>query len=64
MHVLLLSPTSQLPTIVSMQSHYYPELMQQGYQHIQTGTKKQLEEIESEMMGDLYAELDISSEIN
>lgn len=58
MHILLLSPTSRLPTIVSMQSHFYPELMQQGYQPIQTGTKRQLQEIEEELLLEFVDELE------
>lgn len=57
MHVLLISPVSQLPTVVSTQSHVYAELMQSGYQPIQTGTKRELEALEEELMQDFCAEL-------
>ena len=57
-HVLLISPVSQLPTIVNTTSHTYPELMQAGYQAIQFGTRKELTEIEIEMMADLINQFD------
>lgn len=49
-HALLISPVSQLPTVISTNSHSYPELIQSGYQAIQFGTKKELDEIEAEMI--------------
>lgn len=57
-HVILISPVSQLPTVVSTHSNTYPELMQAGYQAIQFGTKKELTEIEIEMMADLINQFD------
>lgn len=57
-HALLISPVSQLPTIVNSNSKTYAELMQAGYQPIQTGTKKQLEEIEEEMLEQFVDELE------
>ena len=57
-HVILVNPVSQLPTVVSVQSHTYPELMQLGYQPIQFGTKRELTEIEQEMMADFVNQFD------
>jgi hypothetical protein len=57
-HVLLISPVSQLPTVISTNSHSYPELMQVGYQAIQFGTKKELTEIEIEMIAEFAGQLD------
>lgn len=59
-HVLLVSPTSGLPTVISQNSHAYPELIQSGYQAIQFGTKRELTEIESEMMADYVEELELN----
>lgn len=57
-HVILVSPVSQMPTVVSVNSNTYPELMQAGYQVIQSGTRKQLEEIEAEMLVDFVNQFD------
>jgi len=62
-HVLLISPTTQLPTIVSMQSHFYPELMQAGYQVERFGTKKELTTLEEELMESFVSDLELN-EIN
>ena len=64
LHALLLSPVSQLPTVVSTNSTTYPELMQAGYQFIQYGTRKDLIEIEEEMMVDFVSDLEMNNEIN
>lgn len=64
MHALMINPEHTLPVIVNMDSRDFAELSCAGYIPQATGYKKQLEQLEEEMMGDLYAELDISSEIN
>ena len=63
MHVLLISPTSQLPTICNQNSLVYPELMAAGYQVSHTGTKRQLEALEEELMQDFVCDLELN-EIN
>lgn len=63
-HAILISPSSNLPTIVSENSKDYAELMFMGYTPLQFGTLKELQSIEEEMMQDFAMELDISSEIN
>ncbi len=62
-HAILISPVSQLPTIVSTNSFTYAELMQAGYQVSNYGTKKQMQEIEAELLSDFAMELD-TNEIN
>jgi hypothetical protein len=47
-----------MPTVVSTHSTTYPELMQAGYQAIQWGTKKELTEVEQEMMADFVNQFD------
>lgn len=60
MHVLLISPTSSLPTIINQDSHEYAQLAAMGYQPIQIGTKKELERIEEGMMQDFVSDLDLN----
>jgi len=62
-HALLVSPISQLPTIVNTNSFTYAELMQAGYHAIHFGTKKQLSEIEAELLAEFVDELELN-EIN
>lgn len=57
-YALLISPVSQLPTVTSTKSHSYPELIQSGYQVIQYGNKRELTEIEQEMMADFVNQFD------
>jgi hypothetical protein len=57
-HVILVSPVSQMPTVVSVNSNTYPELMQAGYQAIQWGTKRELTEIEQVMLEDFVNQFD------
>jgi len=64
LHALLLSPVSMLPTVVSTNSKTYPELMQAGYQFVQYGTRKDLTEIESEMLSDIYSDCLDLNDIN
>lgn len=63
-HALLISPVSQLPTVVNTNSLVYAELIQSGYQTIQTGTKRQLQALEEELMQDFAMELELNQEIN
>jgi len=60
-HAIMISPVSQLPTIVSTNSLTYSELMQAGYQVTNYGTKKQMEEIEEELMQDFYSDLELNN---
>jgi hypothetical protein len=61
MHVLLLNPENQLPTIVNMESNTYAELTFMGYQPIAQGYRKQLETIEEEMLSEMYGELELNN---
>lgn len=61
-HALLISPVSQLPTIVNTNSTVYAELMQAGYQATNFGTKKQLQEIECELMENFVSELEMNQD--
>ena len=63
MHVLLLAPVSQLPTILNEQSTEFAQLSAMGYQPIQYGTKKELELVEIELMQDFVSDLELN-EIN
>lgn len=60
MHVLFLSPTSQLPTIVNQDSQTYAELSAMGYQPIQYGTKRDLQEVERELMEQFVDDLELN----
>ncbi len=60
MHVLLISPTSQLPTILNEQSMEAAQLFQMGYTPVQYGTKKELELVEIELMQDFVADLEMN----
>ncbi len=64
MFALLISPVSQLPTIVNQDSREYAELTFMGYEAKSTGTKKKLERLEEEIMQDFVAELDLPNEEN
>ncbi|MES2287357.1 MAG: hypothetical protein V4547_16815 [Bacteroidota bacterium] len=55
-HALLIAPSSQLPTVVNTQSKTYAELVQAGYQPVNFGTKRDMQDIEQEMMADLYSD--------
>lgn len=59
-HALLISPTSQLPTIVNMDSKEYAQLSFMGYTPIQTGTKKELQFLEEELMLEFVDELELN----
>lgn len=60
MHVLLISPVSQLPTIISQDSIEYAQLSFMGYTPIQTGTKKELQEVERELLEGFVQELEMN----
>jgi len=60
-HALLVSPVSQLPTVVNTNSLAYAELVQGGYQTIQFGSKKELTLIEEGMMVDFVDELELNT---
>ena len=62
-HAILISPVSQLPTLVSTNSLTYAELMQAGYQVTNYGTKKQMQDIEAELLSDFVMDLELN-EIN
>lgn len=58
MFQLLISPTSGLPSIVSTFSEHYPDLLQLGYTIKAQGTKRKLEDMMSELYGDLINEVE------
>lgn len=60
MHVLLISPVSQLPTIINENSPDYAQLAFMGYSPIQKGTRKQLEEVEKELLEGFVQELEMN----
>lgn len=51
---LLLAPETNLPTVISMNSKYYPDFIMKGYTQVDTGHKTDLEEIEEEMLKEIY----------
>ncbi len=59
-HALLISPVSSLPTIVNTNSSTYAELMQAGYQATNFGTKRELTEIEEQLMQEFAMELEMN----
>lgn len=64
MHALMISPTHNLPVIVNMDSMQFAELSCAGYIPQATGFKKQLEELERDMLEDMYADLELNNETN
>ncbi len=61
-HALFISPVSKLPVIVNEQSSEYANLLFMGYTIEETGTKKQLERIEEQIMIDFCAELELNQD--
>ncbi len=64
MHALLISPTSQLPTIVNMESAEFAQLSFMGYTPIETGTKRQLQLLEEQLMVEFTESLELNNELN
>ena len=60
MHALMTNPNFNLPVIVNMDSREFAELSVAGYVPIQTGYKKQLEEIERDMMEEFCSDLEMN----
>lgn len=63
-HALFISPVSKLPVIVNEQSSEYANLLFMGYTIEETGTKKQLERIEEQIMENFVSELEMNNETN
>jgi len=61
MHVLFLSPSSNLPTIVNQDSATYVELSMMGYTPLKFGTKRELQSLEEELMQDFAMELELNN---
>lgn len=58
MYALLTSKESFLPTVISMNDKYYPDLIMSGmYIQEDAGTKKDMQEMADEMMGILMGEI-------
>lgn len=55
MYALLISPNNSLPTVMNMNSSFYPDMLQSGYEPIRTGCKKDIEAEFEEMILE-YAE--------
>lgn len=60
MFALLQNPQNNLPTIVNMNSSTFAELNFMGYQTVATGYKKQMEEMEAEILVDFVNELELN----
>lgn len=60
MFALLINQLNGLPTIVSMRSNVYPELVQMGYTEIRRGYRKDLEDDEREIMESMVQELEFN----
>jgi len=56
----MINPNNQLPTIVNMESIAYIDLCMAGYTPIKTGTRREMEEIESDMMEEFCLELEFN----
>jgi len=63
-HALLLNPTSGLPIIVNEFSTDYAQLAFMGYTPLKTGTRKELEIDEREIMENFCRELETNDDIN
>ncbi len=63
MHALMTHSNYNLPVIVNMDSREFAELSCAGYIPQATGYRKQLEEMERDMLEETYCELELN-EIN
>lgn len=62
MFAILKHPTHPLPALVNTESRDYLELVFAGYQVIDTGGRKRLEETERQMIEDACMSLDIEND--
>jgi len=60
MHALMTNPNYNLPVIVNMESREFAELSCAGYIPQATGYKKQLEELERDMMEEFVMDLEMN----
>jgi hypothetical protein len=58
------STEHELPVIVNGESRQYAELAMAGYQPIAQGYRKQLEEIERDILEGYVQELELNNEMN
>lgn len=58
MYALLTNPETHLPTVMNVNSFYYPDLIQKGYEPIVTGTKKEVNEIYEALIVEFASNLD------
>lgn len=61
MHALMINPEHNLPVIVNMESRDFAELSCAGYIPQATGYKRQLEEIERDMMEEFATDLELNN---
>jgi len=61
MHYLMQNTQNSLPVIVNGDSRQYAELASAGYLPIAQGYRKQLEEIEREMMEEFVCDLELNN---
>lgn len=64
MFALLVSPVSQLPTVVSMNSQTFVDLTFAGYKVEKQGSKKNIEKEYEERMEDFVNELELNEDDN
>ncbi len=60
----LLVSENNLPAVISMESNSYPELIMKGYQPIATGYRKQMEDMERDIMEGLCSQLEYNEDYN
>lgn len=60
-HALMINPEHGLPVIVNMESREFAELSCAGYIPQATGYKKQLEELERDMLEETYCDLELNN---
>lgn len=53
MYCVISKPEFQLPTVISQNSHLYPEFIQAGYESVFTGTKRECQDKETEILEEL-----------
>jgi len=55
MFALLVSPDYNLPHVVSMNSTDYKDFLWAGYKEIDTGTKKDIQDLADTMLQEIYS---------
>lgn len=55
-YVILTKPEIGLPTVLSTNSEYYRDFLENGYDEVAKGTKRECETIAEEMIENIYVD--------